>query len=56
MLGVDKKELPKIEGKYAKEIREALYRSHKGELNASEKKVLSHSLFILSKYESEWGN
>ena len=54
MLGVDKKELPKIEGKYAKEMREALYRSHKGELNASEKKVLSHSLFILSKYESEW--
>lgn len=54
MLGVDKKELPKIEGKYAKEMREALYRSHKGELNASEKKVLSHSFDILSKYESEW--
>lgn len=30
MLGIDNKELPKVEGKYAKEMREALYRSHKG--------------------------
>lgn len=54
MLGVDKKELPKIKGKYVKEMREALYRSHKGNLNASEKEVLSHSFLVLSKYESEW--
>lgn len=54
MLGIDKKELPKVEGKYAKEMREALYRSHKGKLNASEKKALDCSFFILAKYESEW--
>lgn len=54
MLGIDKKDLPKIEGRYAKEMREALYRSHKGNLNAPEKKVLSRSFIILSKYESEW--
>ncbi len=54
MLGIDKKELPKIEGRYAKEMREALYKSHKGELNASEKKALSRSFIILSKYESAW--
>lgn len=54
MLGIDKKELPKIDGKYAKEMREALHRSYKHELNASEKRVLSNSFLILSKYESEW--
>lgn len=36
MLGIDKKELPKVEGKYAREMREALYRLHRGELNVSE--------------------
>jgi hypothetical protein len=54
MLGIDKKELPEIKGKYAQEMREALYRSHKRQLNASEKKVQHHSFTILKEYESEW--
>jgi hypothetical protein len=54
MLGIDKEQLPEVKGRYAQEMREALYRSHKGQLNASEKKLQKYSFMILKEYESEW--
>lgn len=44
MLGIDKEQLPEVKGRYAQEMREALYRSHKGQLNASEKNYRNTSL------------
>lgn len=54
MLGIDSKELPVVEGKYATEMREALLRVRKGQLNDSERHTEERSQRIKNKYDIIW--
>lgn len=54
MLGIDKKELPIVEGQYATAMREALRRVCLGELNNSDKEVEARSIKISQEYEVVW--
>lgn len=54
MLGIDSKELPVVEGKYATEMREALLRVRNGQLNDSERHTEERSQRIKNKYDIIW--
>ena len=54
MLGIDKKELPVVEGKYTTAMREALRRACLGESNKSDKEVEARSIRISQEYEVVW--
>lgn len=54
MLGIDSKELPVVEGQYATEMREALWRNRSGNLNAFDKQTEEYSQKVKSKYAVVW--
>lgn len=54
MLGIDEKELPVVEGKYATEMRKALQRMRKGQLNDADKRIEEHSHNIKKRYNVVW--
>lgn len=54
MLGIDSKELPAVEGRYATEMREALQRVRKGQLSDFDKQTEERSQRIRSKYDITW--
>lgn len=54
MLGIDSKELPVVEGKYATEMRESLQRIRSGQLNDHDMRVDERSQRIRRKYDVVW--
>lgn len=54
MLGMDKNNPPAIEGKYAKEMREAIRRKYTNKPNASDKHAGTRSEKIKSEYHAVW--
>lgn len=54
MLGMDSKELPVVEGKYATEMREALKRAYLGQPNDFEREVQARAGKISKEYEVVW--
>lgn len=54
MLGIDKKELPVVEGQYATEMREALRRAYLKQSNDADKEIEARSLKISQEYEVVW--
>lgn len=54
MLGMDKSHPSVIEGKYAKEMREAVHRKYSTQKNEAEAKVNTRSQEIKSEYNAIW--
>lgn len=54
MLGIDRKEIPVVEGKYATEMREALGRIRNGYLTNSDKKAEERPQKIKEMHNVTW--